>query len=44
MYIVSTFEQTLKIETAITAIEMIGVPKENIFAVPMDKKTKTGRS
>ncbi len=40
MYIVSTFEQTLKIETAITAIEMKGVPRENIFAVPMDKQNE----
>jgi hypothetical protein len=40
MYIVSTFEHTLKIETAITAIEMKGIPKENIFAVPMDKNSE----
>lgn len=38
MYIVSNFTHTIKLETAITAIQMKGVPKENILAVPMDKR------
>lgn len=40
MHVVSTFEHTIKLEMAITAIEMIGIPKENILAVPMDKKNE----
>ena len=40
MYIVSTFEHTIKLETAVTAIEMKGIPKEDILAVPMDKKNE----
>jgi hypothetical protein len=38
MYIVSTFEHSIKLETAITAMEMNGIPKEDILAVPLDKK------
>lgn len=37
MYIVSNFEHTIKLETAITAIEMKGIPKEDILAVPLDR-------
>jgi hypothetical protein len=40
MYIVSAFEQTVKIETAITSIQMQGVPKENILAVPLDRRAE----
>lgn len=38
MYIVSTFEHSIYLELAITAIEMKGIKKENIMAVPMDKR------
>jgi hypothetical protein len=38
MHIISTFEHSKYLELAITAIEMKGVPKENILAVPMDKR------
>ena len=38
MYVVSTFEHTVKLEAAITAIEMQGIHKENILAIPMDKR------
>lgn len=38
MYIVSTFDHSTYLELAITAIEMKGIKKENIMAVPMDKK------
>lgn len=38
MYIVSTFEHSLALEKAITAIQMKGVKKESIFAIPMDKR------
>jgi len=40
MYIVSNFEHTIKLETAMTAIEMKGVPRENILAVPLDKRSE----
>ncbi|MEL7609197.1 MAG: hypothetical protein AAGU74_06790 [Bacillota bacterium] len=42
MYIISNFEHTIKLETAITAVEMKGIPKEHILAVPMDKKNAGG--
>lgn len=38
MYIVSTFEHSIYLELAITAIQMKGIKKENIMAVPMDKR------
>ena len=38
MYIVSNFENTIHIEKAVTALQMKGVPKEDILAVPLDKK------
>lgn len=38
MYIISTFEHSISLEKAITSIEMKGIAKENILAVPMDKK------
>ncbi|HEX9060543.1 MAG TPA: hypothetical protein VF941_10215 [Clostridia bacterium] len=38
MYIVSTFEHSILLEKAITAIQMIGVLKENILAIPLDKR------
>jgi hypothetical protein len=40
MYIVSTFEHSKYLELAITAIQMKGIKKENILAVPMDKKVE----
>lgn len=40
VYIVSNFQHTIKLETAVTAIEMKGVPRENILAVPMDKRNE----
>jgi hypothetical protein len=40
MYIISNFEHTIKLETAITAVEMKGVPRGNILAVPMDKRNE----
>lgn len=40
MYIVSTFEHDIRLETAITAIEMQGIPKADILAVSMDKKNE----
>lgn len=38
MYIVSSFEHTVQLETAITAVEMKGIPKADILAVPLDKR------
>lgn len=37
MYIISTFDYSVDLEIAITSIQMKGVKKENIFAVPVDK-------
>ena len=38
MYVISTFEHSKYLELAITAIQMKGIKKENILAVPMDKR------
>ncbi|MGE5405645.1 MAG: hypothetical protein ACM3PP_11985 [Candidatus Saccharibacteria bacterium] len=40
MYIVSTFEHSRYLELAITAIQMKGIKKESILAVPMDKRAE----
>jgi fructokinase len=40
MYIVSTFEHSVKLETAVTAVEMKGIPKEKILAVPLDNRNE----
>lgn len=40
--IFSAFEHSLHLELAISALEQIGIPKENIFAVPLNKR-KTER-
>lgn len=38
MHIVSTFEHSISLEKAITTIQMKGIAKENILAIPMDKR------
>ncbi len=38
LYIISTFEHSVYLELAITAIQMKGIKKENILAIAMDKK------
>lgn len=38
MHIISTFEHSKYLELAITAIQMKGIPKEDILAVPLDKR------
>lgn len=38
MYIVSTFDHSVYLELAITAIQMKGIKKENIMAIPIDKR------
>ena len=38
MYIVSAFEHTVKIEMALTSIEMQGIPKDRILAVTLDTR------
>jgi hypothetical protein len=40
MYVIATFEQTLSLELAISALELKGLHKENILAVPLDKRTE----
>jgi uncharacterized protein YneF (UPF0154 family) len=37
MLVISTFENSLFIEMAISSLEQKGIPKENIFAAPLDK-------
>lgn len=39
MYIISTFQHSIYLELAITAIEAIGIKKEAIMAIPIDKKS-----
>ncbi len=38
MYVISTFKQTNILELSITELEQKGILKNNIFAVPMDKR------
>jgi hypothetical protein len=38
MYIISTFEHSISLESAITAIQMKGIDKKDILAVPLDKR------
>jgi hypothetical protein len=38
MYIISTFEHSIFLESAISAIQMKGIDKEDILAVPMDTR------
>lgn len=38
MYVISTFDHSINLELAITAIEMKGIKKDNIMAIPMDKR------
>ncbi|SES94456.1 hypothetical protein SAMN05660297_00955 [Natronincola peptidivorans] len=43
MYIIATFEHNNYLELAITAVEMKGVLKERILAVPLDKRGESRR-
>lgn len=38
MYVIATFEQSIFLELAITALEQKGIPKQHILAVPLDKR------
>ncbi|MBE4907529.1 hypothetical protein IMZ08_05555 [Bacillus luteolus] len=38
MMVIATFENSIYIELAITALEQKGIPKERIFAAPLDKR------
>jgi hypothetical protein len=38
MLVIATFENSLFIEMAISALEQKGIPKEKIFAAPLDKQ------
>jgi hypothetical protein len=40
MHIISTFEHSINLESAITAIQMKGISKEDILAIPLDKKSE----
>jgi len=37
MYVVATFEQTIFLELAISALEQLGIAQTDILAVPLDK-------
>jgi len=39
MYVVSVFRQTVQVELAVTALEQEGIPKMNLLAVPIEKKS-----
>ncbi len=38
MMVIATFENSIYIELAISALEQKGIPKDKIFAVPLDKR------
>jgi TM2 domain-containing membrane protein YozV len=40
MYVISTFEHSINLEAAVTALEMKGIAKQSILAAPLDKKTE----
>lgn len=40
MYLIATFEHSIHLEKAITAIQMKGIAKKEILAVPMDKRAE----
>lgn len=40
MYVVSNFEHSIKLELAVTALAMQGISKEDILAVPLDKRNE----
>jgi hypothetical protein len=40
MLVIATFENSLFIEMAISALEQKGIPKDKIFAAPLDKRTE----
>ncbi|URZ03191.1 hypothetical protein [Clostridium felsineum] len=42
MYVISTFEHSIYLELAITALQMKGIKKEDIMAIPLDKRGEEG--
>jgi len=38
MYVVSNFEHSIKLESAVTELQIRGIPKQDILAVPLDKQ------
>lgn len=38
MFLISTFEHSINLEKALTALQMKGIAKENILCIPMDKR------
>lgn len=40
MYVIATFDHSIYLESAITALETKGIPKESIYAVSMDKRAE----
>lgn len=40
MYVMSTFEHSIYVELALSALEKENIPKENILAVPLNNRTE----
>lgn len=40
MHVIATFENSIFIELALSALELKGIPKEQIFVAPLDKRTE----
>jgi hypothetical protein len=43
MYVIASFEYSISLELAIQQAQSIGIPKENILAVPLDKRLEQGK-
>lgn len=43
LHIIATFEHSIYLEKAITAVQMKGIAKEDIFAVQLDKRGEEGK-
>ena len=43
MYVVATFDHSIYLELAVTAIQMKGIPKDSILSVPLDKRGEERR-
>jgi hypothetical protein len=43
MHVVSSFDHSIYLELAITALEEVGIPKEHIYAVPLRRRSEQGK-
>ena len=44
MYLISNFEYSISLEKAITELQMKGIAKDSILAVPLDKRKRRQES